>query len=380
MFVLGDFEVGDTIYFPFDTYDSNGASVTISGLAVTDIEVYKDGSTTQRASDNGYALLDTDGIDFDGTVGLHGFSIDTSDNSDAGFWAAGSQYWVNINAITVDGQTVRFTYYLTLGRLAKPTTAGRSIDVTATGAVGIDWGNIENPTTTVGLTGTTTAWNSAWDAEVESEANDALVALGLDHFISTSVTGADVANNSIAARLASSSATADWDTYVNTTDSLQAIRDHVGDGTNLTEAGGTGDHLTTVPWNSAWDAEAQSECNDALVANHLDHLLAVDYDPASKPGTATALLNELVESDAGVSRFTANALENVWLITIDEPAGVFAWSGTYADMFTWIGTFHRNKMTQTATTLTIRNDADSADLATGSVSDDGTTFTRGELS
>jgi hypothetical protein len=45
------------------------------------------------------------------------------------------------------------------------------------------------------------------------------------------------------------------------------------------------------------------------VALHLDHLLDQPYDPASKPGAADALLNEIVESDAGVSRFTANALE-----------------------------------------------------------------------
>jgi hypothetical protein len=90
---------------------------------------------------------------------------------------------------------------------------------------------------------------------------------------------------------------------------LQALRDHIADGTNLTEAGGTGDHLTAVAWNSAWDAEVQSEVQDAIEANHLDHLLAADYDPASPPGTATALLNELIESDSGVSRFTANALE-----------------------------------------------------------------------
>jgi hypothetical protein len=37
----------------------------------------------------------------------------------------------------------------------QPTTAGRTLDVTATGAAGIDWGNVENPTTTVGLSGTT---------------------------------------------------------------------------------------------------------------------------------------------------------------------------------------------------------------------------------
>ncbi len=54
----------------------------------------------------------------------------------------------------------------------------------------------------------------------------------------------------------------------------------------------------------------QTAADAALVAMHLDHLLAVDYDPASKPGVATALLNELIEDDGGVSRYTTNALEN----------------------------------------------------------------------
>lgn len=156
MFILpACFNKGDVLYLPFDTYDSNGASVTISGLAVTDIEIYKDGSTTQRSSDAGYTLLDTDGIDFDGTTGLHGVSIDTGDNTDAGFWADGHQYWININAITVDSQTVRFTYYLALGYSLRPTTAGRTLDVSAGGEAGLDWANVGSPTTTVGLTGTT---------------------------------------------------------------------------------------------------------------------------------------------------------------------------------------------------------------------------------
>jgi hypothetical protein len=66
---------------------------------------------------------------------------------------------------------------------------------------------------------------------------------------------------------------------------------------------------SNVTWNATAAAQLQSEANDALVANHLDHLLAVTYDPASQPGVADALLNELIESDGGVSRFTANALE-----------------------------------------------------------------------
>ena len=37
----------------------------------------------------------------------------------------------------------------------RPTVAGRTLDVTATGAAGIDWANVENPTTTLNLSGTT---------------------------------------------------------------------------------------------------------------------------------------------------------------------------------------------------------------------------------
>lgn len=60
---------------------------------------------------------------------------------------------------------------------------------------------------------------------IQARVNAALVALGLDHLLSTSVSGSDVANNSMFAKLVSSSATADWDDFVNTTDSLQSIRD-----------------------------------------------------------------------------------------------------------------------------------------------------------
>lgn len=43
----------------------------------------------------------------------------------------------------------------------KPTVAGRTLDVTATGAAGIDWGNVENPTTTVNFSGTTISTSQA---------------------------------------------------------------------------------------------------------------------------------------------------------------------------------------------------------------------------
>lgn len=105
---LGDFVGDETMVVVFDSFDSNGASVTITGLAVTDIEIYKGSSVTQRSSDAGYTLIDTDGIDIDGATGIHGFTVDLSDDTDTGFYAAGNDFYIVVNAVTIDTQTVRF--------------------------------------------------------------------------------------------------------------------------------------------------------------------------------------------------------------------------------------------------------------------------------
>jgi hypothetical protein len=100
---------GDVLPIFFSSYaGSTGASVTLTGLAVTDIEIYKDASTTQRASDAGYTLIDTDGIDIDGVTGIHGFTIDTGDNTDASFYTVGAWFTVVVSAVTIDSQTVNF--------------------------------------------------------------------------------------------------------------------------------------------------------------------------------------------------------------------------------------------------------------------------------
>lgn len=70
--------------------------------------------------------------------------------------------------------------------------------------------------------------------------------------------------------------------------------------------------------------QINTQADTALSDIHLDHLLAADYDPASKPGSATALLNELVEDDGGVSRFTENSLEQA-------PSGTGASAASIAD-------------------------------------------------
>ena len=76
--------------------------------------------------------------------------------------------------------------------------------------------------------------------------------------------------------------------------------------------GAAGIHIAAdiIALNDISAAEVNAEVDTAIETYHLDHLLAVDYDPASPPGVTTALLNEIVENDGGVSRFTTNALEN----------------------------------------------------------------------
>jgi hypothetical protein len=69
----------------------------------------------------------------------------------------------------------------------------------------------------------------------------------------------------------------------------------------------------------------------------------------------------------------------VWARTGSEPATVVSPTGTMAAKVDWLTALSRNKITQTATVQSLRNDGDSADIASAAVSDDGTTFTRGEF-
>lgn len=71
----------------------------------------------------------------------------------------------------------------------------------------------------------------------------------------------------------------------------------------------------------------------------------------------------------------------IYPIDLKEPTGVPAYGAGGAgleEILAWIMALQRNKLTQTSTTSTLRNDADSATIATSTIADDGTTLTRGE--
>lgn len=135
---LGDFPTNKTIFIPFSTYNiTNGASITMTGLTTASVKIYKDASITERASTSGIALVDTDGIDIDGRTGIHGVTIDTSDNADVGFYAAGSDYTVVIAGITVNAQTVNVLaarFSIKNRSALMPVISGRDLAVDASNA------------------------------------------------------------------------------------------------------------------------------------------------------------------------------------------------------------------------------------------------------
>ena len=103
---LGDFKAGGQVFCVFDSWNnatSGKDNVTTTGFVQGDISVYKNGSTTQRTSASGISVI---GTDFDGHTGMNVFSIDLNDNTDAGFYAAGNEYFVILNSITIDGSAV----------------------------------------------------------------------------------------------------------------------------------------------------------------------------------------------------------------------------------------------------------------------------------
>jgi hypothetical protein len=132
MINFGAVPAGAVLPVIFDSFDGGtGASMTLTGLAITDVEIYKGVSMTQRASDAGIVLIDTDGIDLDGVTGIHGFSIDTGDNTDASFYAVGSFFTVVVAAVTIDAQTVNFVA-ATFRIVAAEAVAGKpKVDVDA---------------------------------------------------------------------------------------------------------------------------------------------------------------------------------------------------------------------------------------------------------
>lgn len=258
-----------TIEIYFETFASTGAPVApSSAFTASDFAIYKNGSATAKATTNGLTVTSP----FNSEAGCHLLLIDTSnDTGDSGFWTTGARYQVKFNTAktvgsqSIDGVSVPRGSFgiqseyeganvtawrgttvntLTSGRVdvivgayasgqapLQPTTSGRTLDVTATGAAGIDWANIENPTATNQFSGSYIALQNNQNVNLNEGAIKAAT------FAANAITAASIAS--------------DAGTEI---------------GAAVLSALGTGTWATALPWNSAWDVEVQSECADAITA------------------------------------------------------------------------------------------------------------------
>lgn len=254
----------------------------------------------------------------------------------------------------------------------------------------------------VSITADIAALNDLSTSDIDAR----LVAIGLDHLVSASVTGTDVTDNSIIARLVSKSATADWDTYIQTTDSLEALRDR-GDaawvtatgfsthsasdiwavgtrlltaGTNIVLTKGTGvtgfndlsasDVRTAVGLTSAnLDTQlAKLDTIDDFLDTEISTILTRIGVPATSLTASIAALNNI--STAQVNAEVVDALN---VDTYAEPTGIPA---ATASLVSKIGRLYKALMRGIEITATEKRFLDSASSSEWkkTLSDDGTTY------
>lgn len=156
---LGDFEPSALLYTKFTTVNASGLPTTL-GDAPT-FGFYKDAAVT----------LFTAGVtvttDFNSMTGLNHLQM-TVTTSATGI-VAGSSYQLviatgSVSGVSMKGYVVGEFSILTRSPL-RPTTTGRTIDISATGEAGVDWANVGSPTTTLALTGTTIAVTQKVDVD-----------------------------------------------------------------------------------------------------------------------------------------------------------------------------------------------------------------------
>ena len=158
--------------------------------------------------------------------------------------------------------------------------------------------------------------NAACDAAIET--------YGLDHLVSASVAGSDIVDNSIVAKLVSKESTADWDDFVNTTDSLQALRDR-GDASWTTGGGSapTAAAIADAVWDEATSGHTSSGTFGEQVKTDIDAILVDTAEIGSAGAGLTALwTTDIVEAYAGPTETACTPAQLLYMI--------FSCVGSYA--------------------------------------------------
>lgn len=433
MINLGIVKPGSTIRIPFSTFTSDDpqASATVTSFAAADIEVYKDGSIIQRASDSGFTVS----VDFDTTTGVQVVALDLSDNTTAGFYSSGSEYLVIAGPFTLDSATINIPiarfyigYYdavinTTIATLSSQTsftlTSGPAEDDALNGcpviihdvasavqlghAVISDYvGSTKTVTLTAGTTFTAAATdniaiyppsNTQWITSTAQTANDngADINTLLTRIVGTLAAGTHNAQSGDAyARLGApagasvsadiATAQADLDTITGADGAIIASGTQTFNMTgNIT--GNLSGSVGSVTGNVGGNVTGSVGSVTGNINTAAGTIQTLDgLDTAQDTQHSTTQSNIAALNDLSAAQVNAEVVDALATDTYAEPGqGAPAATTSIVAKINYLYKAWRNKSTQTSTTYSLYDDAGTTVDQKATVSDDATTATKGEV-
>ena len=113
--------------------------------------------------------------------------------------------------------------------------------------------------------------------------------------------------------------------------------------------------------------------------DQIDVTIGQPLQVAMRDGLRIAgVATDAIDADALATDAVNEIADGVLDRSVAEPSAAFSWPVSLRKFIQFVQALHNNKVTQTSTTTSLRNAADSGNIATFATSDDGTTFTRGK--
>ncbi|KKM22163.1 hypothetical protein LCGC14_1628110 [marine sediment metagenome] len=335
---VGDFLEDATVYIPFNTFDSNdpSASVTITDLVAGDVEVWKNG-VVQTTPGAGVTVT----LNIGTNNGTHLIAVDTSNTTDAGWFVTGADFQVRINGTTVDGATINAWVgtFSTENRFKEVTVTSMAANVITAAAINAD---------------AITNAKIADDAIAVENIKDAAITAA--KFAANAITSTVVADNTItAAKL-----NADCITNAKIADNAIAVENIKDAAITAAKFAANAITSTVVADNTITAAKLNADCiTNAKIA---DNAIAAE-------NLATAA----IAADAVAS----TAFDNI--VMSDLATGAPSVTASLPVALNWLYEAFRNKTTTTATLVTLKKDDGSTDLAKATISDAAGTTTKEEF-
>ena len=316
----------------FCIWDADGDLVT--GAADLDSEVSKDGGAFADCTNEATEI---------GSSGIYYLDLTSTEmNADA--------VCVIVKTSTVGAKTTPIILY-------PEETGDINIDVTA-------WNGTAIPAVHTAGYPIVTVKDGTGTGEIDTTSGGVLVAALANNAITAAAIAADaIGASELAADAATEIGTAVWATAART----------VTAATNITSTGAA----VPITAGGLVSADVTAISTDTTAANNAESF----FD-----GTGYAGTNNVIPTVTDVTtktgyRLSATGVDDILDEVMTEPSATFTWAGaTLRTVVAWLGALARNRRTTTATTETLRNDANDADISTSTVSDDATTFVRSEWS